>query len=243
MADVKHFLAGAIAPGFIVLTYDAPHRKTQDLLMRLKAYGETDVQVVAAPWVARKNFTPLLPHRPALVSALTPETLARNLGFHYRALPLDALSDFLSEAGLSVVLIAGAGLLPAEVVERFVFINAHPGWIPLVRGLDALKWAILEDLPVGVTLHRINAETDGGTILRRIEVPLYESDAFHAFAYRQYEMEIDLLAQSPALLRAGNYTPEEAVIENVAFRRTPHALEAELLTRFEARKRKNHKNL
>ena len=46
-----------------VLTYNAPHRKTQDLLFRLKAKGYNDVCVLATPWEERKNFRPLIPHR------------------------------------------------------------------------------------------------------------------------------------------------------------------------------------
>ena len=46
-----------------ILTYDAPHRKTQDLLFRLKAKGYSDVNVFATPWQKRKNFIPLIPHR------------------------------------------------------------------------------------------------------------------------------------------------------------------------------------
>ena len=43
-----------------VLTYDAPHRKTQDIILRLKALGYHDITAVASPWVARKSFKPIL---------------------------------------------------------------------------------------------------------------------------------------------------------------------------------------
>tara|TARA_Y200000002_G_C22599361_1_gene628831 strand:- start:802 stop:990 length:189 start_codon:yes stop_codon:yes gene_type:complete len=46
-----------------VLTYNAPHRKTQDLLVRLKSRGYYDVEVIATPWVKRKSFKRKLPHR------------------------------------------------------------------------------------------------------------------------------------------------------------------------------------
>ena len=46
-----------------VLTYNAPHRKTQDLLFRLKMKGYDNVVVLAVPWINRKNFVSLIPHR------------------------------------------------------------------------------------------------------------------------------------------------------------------------------------
>ena len=45
-----------------VLTYDFPHKKTQDLLFKLKL-KDYNVTVIGTPWVERKNFTPLIPHR------------------------------------------------------------------------------------------------------------------------------------------------------------------------------------
>ena len=46
-----------------VLTYNHPHRKTQDLLMQLSAFGYNDVSVIALPWEDRKQHKPLVPHR------------------------------------------------------------------------------------------------------------------------------------------------------------------------------------
>ena len=39
-------------------------------------------------------------------------------------------------------------------------VNAHPGIIPLTRGLDSLKWAIYQNVPIGNTLHLIDNEVD-----------------------------------------------------------------------------------
>lgn len=42
-----------------------------------------------------------------------------------------------------IVLIAGAGIIQDDFVQSHTIINAHPGYIPNCRGLDALKWAIV----------------------------------------------------------------------------------------------------
>lgn len=76
----------------------------------------------------------------------------------------------------------------------------HPGYISLARGLDALKWEIYEDLPIGVTTHFIGDEVDAGEIIERKEILVYKNDTFHALARRVYETEVAMLVSS---LRAG----------------------------------------
>lgn len=47
----------------VVLTYDHPHRKTQDLILRLLANGVKPL-VVATEWEEMKSFKPLIAHLP-----------------------------------------------------------------------------------------------------------------------------------------------------------------------------------
>ena len=71
-----------------VITYDFPHRKTQDLLFRLLAKNYKNIAVFSTPWVERKSFVPFIPHRPfefhknATIN-IYPEELSRKLGFDY----------------------------------------------------------------------------------------------------------------------------------------------------------------
>jgi len=71
--------------------------------------------------------------------------------------------------------------------------------------LDALKWAIYLDKKIGVTLHIIDENADGGYRIKEEIIPLYPSDTFHSIAYRQYECEINLLSESPELIRDIKY--------------------------------------
>ena len=62
--------------------------------------------------------------------------------------------------------------------------------------MDSLKWAILNDKPLGVTSHIISEEADQGWLIKRDLVPLFKWDTFHSVALRQYEMEMDFLASA-----------------------------------------------
>jgi hypothetical protein len=51
----------------VVLTYDHPHRKTEDVVWRLVSVGHLlgDLSIVAIPWVDRPQRRYLYGHRPA----------------------------------------------------------------------------------------------------------------------------------------------------------------------------------
>lgn len=175
--------------GMAVITYDHPHRKTQDLLVRLKARGVSPL-VLILPWEDRKNHVPLYDVRPKAFSA-TPDDMCRALKLQCRR-------------GMDVrgmrVLVGGAGILPDWFCSTNEVINAHPGKIPAVRGLDALKWSIYYESEIGVTLHKLDEKVDMGDILEFSEVALTPTDSIHSIAARQYELEVDMLAAVPTAI-------------------------------------------
>jgi len=215
-----------------VLTYDAPHRKTQDVLFRLRGMGYADVVVVAMPWQERKNHAPLFPHRPDNVLPVKPMLLATRLGYRFQAAPHDVYM-WLDTWEPAVTLIGGAGILPDP--ERRLIVNSHPGYLPNVRGLDALKWAIYDDQPIGVTAHVIDAEADSGWLIdRKIIAPAFTED-FGAFARRQYELEVSMLVASLAKLDAAKALRpliDHEILKHQPHRRMPHARELEMMAKY-----------
>lgn len=128
----------------------------------------------------------------------------------------------------------GGGILPKELILKYKIINAHPGWLPNVRGLDALKWAIYDGQPIGVTTHLLGDDIDSGWILERKMVPIYYNDTFHAVAQRQYELEVSMLAKALELEPA-EYTDGQ---NYTVHKRMPHAFETRVLERFEIMRKK-----
>jgi len=225
------------ASKIVVITYDAPHRKTQDLLIRMKALGYQDIEVIATPWVNRKVYQPLIPHRPMAAMPIPPAIFVKNLGYQYTLSENDNLHEILQEREPAYLLIGGAGILPANIVESFCVLNAHPGYLPEMRGLDALKWAIYAHKVIGVTLHWISTEADTGYLIKQIETPLYFWDTFHSIAYRHYEIEIDLL--SNAVKHLNSRTKSELKVlepgQNMLYKRMPPRYEYQLLNRLSQR--------
>ncbi len=226
-----------------VFTYRAPHRKTYDTLCLLRARGYEDVVVFAQPLHYVKKFVPLIEHRPQCYNDVHPEQLCKNVGYKYVYQKTncrdESIIQDLSLNGLptnAIILVCGAGIIPQTIVQHYKVINAHPGYIPNVRGLDALKWAIYEEQPIGVTTHQIGSDVDAGLIIERRIVPVYYNDTFHAVAYRQYEIEIKMLVD--AIEKINEATEYVGPGDSQIHKRMPHELETEIPRRFEKIKEK-----
>ena len=226
-------------PSIGVITYNVPHRKTQDVLHGLKAKGYDTVKVYALPFVQRENpFKPIYQHRPSKAIAIDIEIYCNNFGYAFTTTTVDTLNQQLSEDKIDFVLIAGAGLLPDNLVESHQLINTHPGFLPKTRGLDSLKWAITKGVELGVTTHFVDTEADAGFLIEQALVPVYSNDTFHSVAQRQYEMEIEMLVNSIEVIPTLNDFPSLSTTEYEATRRMPKAIETDLLKAFEAYKEK-----
>ena len=219
-----------------VLTYDYPHRKTQDLLFKLKLKGYDKITVLSTPWEERKNFTPLIPHRNFTAHNLYPADVCKSLNYNY--IKLASYNEIPTLNTNDLILIGGAGIIPKELTDTNKIINAHPAYLPYVRGLDALKWAIWEGLPIGVTSHIISAEVDLGLLIKREILPIYYWDTFHSVAHRQYELEINILADSIQDLQSNELTLVEN-LEEITLpeprKRMPHDHEIRLIQKFNKR--------
>lgn len=211
-----------------VVAYDCPHRKTYDVLTLLKAFGYKSVTVFTSPMTYKKTFIPLLQHRPNTVHFIDTKTLCDNL--NYRCINLKSLQElilFVKDVEEAPVLIAGAGLLPNELLNKINFINVHPGYLPYARGLDAFKWSLLQNLPIGVTAHLLGQEVDSGVLIHRLRIFPQKNDTFHSLAYKVYEEEINLLVKSIEL-----YKNAKEIIQTLdtfpAHKRMPNEIEKTL---------------
>ena len=96
-------------------------------------------------------------------------------------------------------------LFPTELVENHLCINVHPGLNPFNRGWFPQVFSILNGLPCGVTIHKMDAELDHGPILWQEKVPLLASDTSKDVYDRILKKELELLDAHLGDLLAGNY--------------------------------------
>lgn len=227
--NVKHKIA--------VITYERAHRKTQDLVFRLISLGYSNIHLFALPFVERKKkFSPVFSHRPASAIDVEPKIWANHLNLGYTPVTIENINSKPDFSSADKILIAGAGLLPAHLVRDHDLINSHPAFLPKVRGLDALKWAIVQKLPIAVTTHIVDEHADAGYLIAQKQVPIYAQDTFYHVAVRQYELEIAMLADTvnEKLNRADLIQlPAEGSVN----KRMPASIEKDLIQYFEAYKK------
>lgn len=177
-----------------IITYNHPHRKTQDLIWRLLSLG-CQIELFLLPWEQRQVCTSIYPHRPNKHLNIPVKTLCKNLRITYHNTTYENLAGELEGTFCDKIIIGGAGVLPKEIC-RFNIINSHPGYLPMARGLDALKWSIFKGYPIGVTTHLIGEEADTGVLIERRIVPVYFNDTFHSVAQRVYDTEIEMMCDA-----------------------------------------------
>lgn len=181
------------------------------------------MELVLLPWEERKN------HRSLYETKLPPADVPPQ---HY-GLPICDIDAIPAE---SVVIIGGAGILPKEFVTKHTVVNSHCGWLPCVRGLDALKWAIYYGYQIGCTTHLVDSDCDAGLLIYRQEVDLDVTDSLFSIAMKQYELELNILV---SCIQLGSWQDAQPFTEpaNDSTRRMDHRHEIKMMHRLEGRLR------
>ena len=142
----------------------------------------------------------------ALVASNVPEArglvLAKRLGLKTWALShkgMDrrefdlALDAALRERGVELVALAGyMRLLSPEFVARWAgrILNVHPSLLPLHKGLDTHRRAILAgDEYAGCSVHVVTDDLDSGPVLAQAKVKILPRDDADSLAARVLEAE------------------------------------------------------
>ena len=187
-----------------VFVYDFPHRKSCEVLTRLWLEGKPVEVVVGSPFKAIPGTPPRLRVKPRRPTDIHPAKIAARMGDTYLAMDhLDEkLPIVLEEHGIEFGLIGGARILPREVIDAVSsgIVNLHPGLIPEVRGLDALKWTVIGGHRAGVTAHLIDHRVDAGRIILRKEIPVFADDTWIDLTLRLDDTEIDCIPEVIELL-------------------------------------------
>jgi len=186
-----------------LLTYDAPHRKTEQVFMGLHKRGIGPIDFLLMPFIPRTPRAVAIQHRPNQFEGPSPRSLVefgRGNVRDYADWPA-ALNEY------DYFIVCGSNLIEPEFANSGKILNVHSGLIPTVRGLDSFKWAILLGLPMGNTLHRINEEADAGEVIAQFVTPVFQEDDLLTFATRHYENEIWMLTNFDRLIADGAIIP------------------------------------
>ena len=93
----------------------------------------------------------------------------------------------IKELGNSII-ICNSGILKEKVLALpgIIFLNIHASKLPLYRGMNNVEWALYENAPVFVTVHKISGGIDEGDILYQEEIDIRNKNLTLIEDYRRY---------------------------------------------------------
>jgi methionyl-tRNA formyltransferase len=117
--------------------------------------------------------------------------------------------ETLREYGPDLVVLGGTRIIrpPVLAVPSLGTINSHPGLLPRLRGSSSVGWALYKDLPVGATVHFVDARIDTGPVLLRRHLPVYRGERYEQIVRRVLTLSGELMVEALTLIECGTAQP------------------------------------
>ena len=118
---------------------------------------------------------------------------------HFNSSEEDKMISEFTWARVDYIILAGwMRILTEGFVNQFHnrIINVHPSLLPKYKGLHAVEQAMESgDKETGCTVHYVNAELDGGEIIKQARVPIFENDTVRELTKRIQREEYRILPE------------------------------------------------
>lgn len=117
-----------------------------------------------------------------------------------------AVKARLDEARLDVIVDHGTSILDAEVIAKApLALNVHWGLSPYYRGVCCTEWALINRDPynIGVTIHRLDRDIDGGAILAQMRAMVEPDDSAERINLKLTRLGTDLVIEALKRKNAG----------------------------------------
>lgn len=97
--------------------------------------------------------------------------------------------DFMINAGTPRI-------IKKELINhlKIGILNAHPGILPYYRGCSCVEWSILNNHPVGVTVHLMDHAIDEGNIIEKRVVDVTKCKTYQEIRTEVYKSSFELIS-------------------------------------------------
>lgn len=98
-------------------------------------------------------------------------------------------------------------LVPPAVLElpRLGVLNLHPAYLPYNRGWHTPSWALLEDTPIGATLHFMDEGVDTGDVVHQRVLEVSPGDTADTLYHRVKRLELEVFREAWPHVVRGTY--------------------------------------
>lgn len=223
-----------------VFAYNFPHWKTQEGINNLILSGNKPKVIFAANPVKLNFYKSKIRITPKDLYLTHPKEIARQHEIDYKIVTHNSeeTKNLVKEYNLDLGIILGARILKPIAFENFTIgvLNMHPGLLPENRGLDNIKWAILDNIPQGVTTHLIDKSIDRGKCILKEEIKIYKDDSLVDLNIRIQNLEQKLMINSIEFLK--EFEPLNTLEKGNYYKSVPEYLEKILDLKFNEYKNK-----
>lgn len=111
--------------------------------------------------------------------------------------------DYIIGVHFPYIVPAGVLSIPSRGV-----LNLHPAFLPFNRGWHTPSWAILEDTPIGATLHFMDEGVDTGDIVYQQQLQISPGDTADSLYRRLKKLEFETFVTAWPWLAHDDYVPQ-----------------------------------
>ena len=127
---------------------------------------------------------------------------------------------------------------PLLDAPRLGFVNTHPSLLPHNRGKHYNFWALVEQAPFGVTLHRVDSGIDTGDVVAQATIDYDWCDTGETLYKKAQTAMLELFCKTYPVLRTGQYESKPQNADGGSFHRASElesASKIDLDVRYQAR--------
>ena len=110
-----------------------------------------------------------------------------------------------------LVVFTGGGIIRKNILDVAGdgIINCHMGILPKYKGMDLPEWCVLENAieELGITLHFMDTGIDTGSILRKVKIPLGNSENIKSLRDKFEPIMVDKMVNLVDDYLKGNIQP------------------------------------
>lgn len=121
----------------------------------------------------------------------------------------DSSLNLLNKLKPDYVVLGGTRILKDYVIKivKKGILNAHPAILPKYQGLDCVGWSILNNDPVGATIHFIDSGIDSGPIILQDSIDYSDCNSLIEVRIRTMKLCANLMLKSIIGLKFGTLHP------------------------------------
>ena len=130
----------------------------------------------------------------------------------YKPSNIDELRTILQEESPDLCLVIAYGMIfPADLVEKYNFINIHTSLLPKYRGPSPVQTCLInDDKTTGVTLMKIGKGIDNGDIIHIEQTAISPNETTESLFKKLEAISIDLLVNQLQKTETWTYVPQNS---------------------------------